>query len=302
MPETGLTWLANDKVLSAEELERVVALFVTLGVETIRLTGGEPLLRSDLVDVVARLSKLRTPQGAPVQLSMTTNGIGLEKVIDDLVAVGLSRVNISVDTLDRSKFKALTKRDRLDDVLRGIRAAAQSPLTPLKLNAVAMRGINEDELIGLVEFAVGMNAQMRFIEQMPLDIGHSWRRDNLLSGQEIHDILSTQFTLIPLSGRGSSPAEMWRIGEGPHLVGIIASVTAPFCAGCNRLRLTADGQIRNCLFARNENDLRELLRGGASDDEIRSAMRHAVTGKRAGHGIGDPTFVQPERGMNAIGG
>lgn len=302
MPETGNIWLANDKVLTADELERTVSLFVRMGVTTVRLTGGEPLLRPDLLDIVSRLSALRTPQDEPISLSMTTNGIGLEKVVNELVEAGLSRVNISLDTLNRQKFAELTKRDRIDDVLRGIQAATESSLSPVKLNAVAMRGVNEDELIDLVDFALSMNAQMRFIEQMPLDISHSWKRESLLSGEEIHRILSQKFTLTPQGNRESSPAEMWHIDGSDALVGIIASVTAPFCSGCNRLRLTADGQVRNCLFATEESDLRAQLRLGASEHDLETTVRVAVLGKRAGHGIGEPEFTQPERGMNAIGG
>ena len=302
MPESGMQWLANDKILSADEIESVVTTFVALGVTSVRLTGGEPLLRHDLGDIVARIAALTTPSGSPVAVSMTTNGIGLPERIAELEEAGLRRINISLDTLHPERFRELTKRDRLDDVLAGIEAARQSSLGPVKINSVAMRGVNDDELCDLVDYAISIGAQIRFIEHMPLDISHTWRRENLLSGAEIQAILSQRFTLAPVAGRGTAPAELFTIDGGPHEVGIIASVTAPFCSNCDRIRLTADGQVRNCLFAKEESDLRLQLRAGADAGELASTIRASIAAKRAGHGINEPEFIQPERGMNAIGG
>lgn len=302
MPELGLNWLAKAEILSAEEIQRIVRVLVAAGVSSVRLTGGEPLLRPDLVDIVAGVAALETPDGTPVEVSMTTNGIGLAAKLDDLITAGLGRVNISLDTMQPERFVQLTRRDRLDDVFDGIRAASASSLRPLKLNAVAMRGVNDDELVDLVEFAQSVDAQMRFIEQMPLDLSHTWSRENMLSREEIIDALSTRFILEPVPERDSRPAERFTLDGGPHQVGIIASVTAPFCSSCDRLRLTADGQLRNCLFAREESNLRDPLRDGATEAELTDCIRLAVRAKRAGHGIDNPEFVQPERGMNAIGG
>jgi cyclic pyranopterin phosphate synthase len=233
---------------------------------------------------------------------MTTNGIGLGEQIDNLVASGLTRVNISLDTLQPERFRELTKRDRFTDVMAGIEAARHSALAPVKLNTVAMRAVNEDELVDLVEFACSINAELRFIEQMPLDISHTWRRDNLLDGEAIRQILSTRYTLTEVAGRGSAPAELFTLDHGPHRVGIIASISAPFCGDCNRVRLTADGQVRNCLFATDESDLRDALRSGASDEKLASIIRGSIAAKLPGHGINKEDFVQPTRGMNAIGG
>ena len=238
----------------------------------------------------------------PVEVAMTTNGIRLDALLDDLVDARLDRLNISLDTLRPERFAALTRRDRLDDVLRGIDAAAQSPLRPLKLNAVAMRGVNDDELVDLVEFATGIGAQMRFIEQMPLDAGHTWDRARMVTREEILEALSRRWALTPVPGRGHAPAERFLLDGGPATVGVIAAVTAPFCAGCDRLRLTADGQLRNCLFAKDELDLAAVLRGGGDDEAIDAVLRRSVEAKLPGHGINDPGFLQPSRGMNAIGG
>ncbi|OJV60719.1 MAG: cyclic pyranopterin phosphate synthase [Cellulomonas sp. 73-145] len=311
MPAEGMAWLATPSILSADEIVRVARVCAQDGVTTFRLTGGEPLLRPDLVDLVRRLSALRGPAGDPVQVAMTTNGIRLGAVLDDLVAAGLHRLNISLDTLRPDRFHALTRRDRLDDVLEGIAAAAASPLRPLKLNAVAMRGVNDDELVDLVEFAVAHGAQMRFIEQMPLDAGHTWDRGRMVTRDEMLAALGERWTLTPLPGRGGAPAETFLLDGGPDRVGVIAAVTAPFCGACDRLRLTADGQLRSCLFATSELDLRAVLRDQPgpdgldderTDDALDVVLRRCVHGKLPGHGINDPGFLQPARGMNAIGG
>ncbi|KAG4080601.1 hypothetical protein HA402_004127 [Bradysia odoriphaga] len=297
MPEQGKEWLAKQSILTTDEIERIARIAAAHGITTFRLTGGEPLLRRDLADVIARL---RGIDG--VTIAMTTNGIGLDTSLPALLDAGLDRLNISIDTLRPERFHALTRRDRLDDVLRGIRAAADAGLKPLKLNAVAMRGVNDDELVELVDFAVSMGAQMRFIEQMPLDAGHTWSRENMVPREEILEALRAHWTLEEIPGRGGAPAETWRLDGGEHIVGVIASVTAPFCGACDRLRLTADGQLRNCLFSNREYDLVPLLRAAASDDDIALRLRSCVWGKLPGHAIDDPGFLQPRRGMNAIGG
>ncbi|WP_261393820.1 GTP 3',8-cyclase MoaA [Microbacterium esteraromaticum] len=305
MPEQGVEWLAKSSILSTDEIVRVAQAAADAGITTFRLTGGEPLLRRDVVDVVRRLARLKSPDG-PVQVAMTTNGIVLASMLDDLIDAGLSRLNISIDTLRRDRFAALTRRDRLDDVLAGITAAAESGLRPLKLNTVAMRGVNDDEMVDLVRFALDHGAELRFIEQMPLDAGHTWDRSAMVTRDEILAALGTRWRLEPVPGRGGAPAERWRLhGPGAHegaTVGVIASVTAPFCGACDRLRLTADGQLRNCLFSTHEFDLLPSLRGDASDVVVEDVLRRCIWAKLPGHAINDPSFLQPDRGMNAIGG
>lgn len=313
MPEQGNEWLARSSILTLDEIERVARVAAASGISTFRLTGGEPLLRTDIVEVVRRLAAIRGSDGRPVDLAMTTNGIRLAELIEPLRAAGLRRLNISIDTLRRDRFHALTRRDRLDDVLAGIAAAAVSGLRPLKLNAVAMRGVNDDELVELVSFALAHDAQLRFIEQMPLDAGHTWDRAAMVTRAEILDALSARWRLAPVPGRGGAPAERWTLDGGPATVGVIASVTAPFCGQCDRLRLTADGQLRNCLFSTGEYDLLPVLRsddppvagrglGAGGDAAVDAVLRACVAGKLPGHAIDDPAFLQPARGMNAIGG
>lgn len=305
MPAEGLPWLPRAEMLSDDELVRLVAIAVRLGVRRLRLTGGEPLIRPGVTDLVARLAAIR-PR---LELSMTTNGLALSRHAQALRVAGLERINVSLDTLDPARFAALTRRDRHGDVLAGIEAAAAAGLAPIKVNSVLMRGINEDEPAAMLRWCLGRGYQLRFIEQMPLDPQHGWDRAKMLTAAEILARLRTEYVLAPAGGRGSAPAEVWQVLRGPGLaagrtgtVGVIASVTHPFCAACDRVRLTADGQLRNCLFARTESDLRTPLRDGASDDELADLMRAAVAAKRRGHGIGDPDFVQPDRPMSAIGG
>ena len=302
MPEQGNEWLARMSILTLDEIERVARVGAAAGITTFRLTGGEPLLRPDVVDVVRRLSAIEGPSG-PVEIAMTTNGIRLPEFLPALIDAGLHRLNISIDTIRRDRFRDLTRRDRLDDVLRGIAAAQASGLRPLKLNAVAMRGVNDDEIVELTEFAIAHDAQLRFIEQMPLDAGHTWDRASMVTRDEILDALAARWALVPIPGRGGAPAERWALEGGPHTVGVIASVTAPFCGDCDRLRLTADGQIRNCLFSTTEYDLLPILRAdGSNDAALDDMLRSSVRGKLPGHAIDDPSFLQPLRGMNAIGG
>ncbi|QCR19057.1 GTP 3',8-cyclase MoaA [Agrococcus sp. SGAir0287] len=309
MPEQGMEWLARSSILTLDEIERVARVAAASGITTLRLTGGEPLLRPDIVEVVARLSRIVGVDGERLHVAMTTNGIRLAALLPALVDAGLSRLNVSIDTIDRERFAALTRRDRLADVLEGIEAARASRLRPLKLNAVAMRGVNDDELVDLVAFAIAHDAQLRFIEQMPLDAGHTWDRASMVTREEILTALSARWELVPVPGRGGAPAERWTLagtadGDGrPYTVGVIASVTAPFCGDCDRLRLTADGQLRNCLFSTSEYDLLPVLRGAdPSDAAIDAVLRACIRGKLPGHAIDDPGFLQPSRGMNAIGG
>jgi cyclic pyranopterin phosphate synthase len=300
MPAEGLPWLPGAELLSDDELVRLIRVAVErLGVNDVRFTGGEPLLRPGLAGIIRRTTAL-TPRP---QTSLTTNGIQLNKLAVGLAEAGLDRINVSLDTLQRERFTTLARRDRLPDVLTGLRAAAQAGLSPVKLNALLMRGVNDDEAVALLEFALAHGYEMRFIEQMPLDAQHGWSRSAMVTAEEILDALSARFVLTPdPAARGGAPAETWLIDGGPAKVGVIASVTRPFCGACDRTRLTADGQVRNCLFARTESDLRNPLRAGASDEELAERWRAAMWGKHPGHGIDDPTFLQPDRPMSAIGG
>jgi cyclic pyranopterin phosphate synthase len=301
MPPEGLEWLPKPELLTDDEVVRLVRIGVeTLGITEVRYTGGEPLLRRGLVDVVQRTAAL-----APrPQISLTTNGIGLERLAAPLREAGLERVNVSLDTLDRDVFLRLSHRDRLSDVLSGLAAAARAGLTPVKVNAVLMRGINEHEAVPLLAYCLDRGYQLRFIEQMPLDAQHGWRREEMVTADEILAHLKIAFELTPdePGSRGSAPAEIFLVAGGPATVGVIGSVTRPFCGACDRVRLTADGQIRNCLFATEESNLRDALRAGATDGELTDRWRAAVRAKRPGHGIDDPSFLQPARPMSAIGG
>jgi cyclic pyranopterin phosphate synthase len=300
MPADGLPWLPKPELLTDAEVDRLIRVAVErLGVDEIRFTGGEPLLRPGLPAIIAAAASLRP---RPL-LALTTNGIGLSRLAPALRDAGLDRVNVSIDTLRPDRFAAITRRDRLQDVLDGITAAAGAGLTPVKLNAVLLRGVNDDEAPDLVRWAVDHGYQLRFIEQMPLDAQHGWSRAEMVTADEIQASLQPFFDLTPdPSPRAGAPAETFLVDGGPAKVGIIASVTRPFCGDCDRTRLTADGQIRNCLFATEESDLRAALRGGADDEEIAERWRKAMWLKKAGHGIDDPGFLQPARGMSAIGG
>ena len=306
MPEEGLAWLPKETLLTDAEVVRLVGVATRrLGVTEVRFTGGEPLLRPGLVGIVAETAALNPRP----RMSVTTNGIGLARLAGALADAGLDRVNVSLDTLQPQRFEALARRRRLEDVIEGARTADAAGLRPVKLNAVLMRGINDDEAVDLLSFALERGYELRFIEQMPLDAQHAWRREDMVAGEEILAQLRSVFTLSPdPTERGAAPAETWLVeghaaaDGGPAKVGVIASVTQPFCGACDRTRLTADGQVRNCLFSQDETDLRGLLRGGAGDDELADAWREAMWGKRAGHGIDDPSFLQPARPMSAIGG
>lgn len=303
MPSDFSDWLPGDHLLTADEIVELVDVATEQGITGVRLTGGEPLLRPDAAEIVRRINALpRAPK-----ISLTTNGLRLASSAQELKDAGLERVNISLDTLDAERFKKLTFRDRFHDVIAGIEAAIEAGLLPVKVNTVLMRGVNDDEAIPLLRHAVENGWNLRFIEQMPLDAGGLWARPVMVTAQEIFDDLSREFILTPVENRGSAPAEEFLVNGGPATVGIIASVSKPFCAACDRLRLTADGQIRNCLFSQEETDLRATLR----DPELSAAERReqiaglfaaSTAAKLPGHGINDPSFIQPARPMSAIGG
>lgn len=301
MPEEGLQWLGKPELLTDEEIVRLVGIAVTrLGVTEIRFTGGEPLLRRGLVDLVRRCAALEPRP----RLSLTTNGIGLARTAGALAEAGLDRVNVSLDTLRPEVFKTLTRRDRHRDVIDGLAAARAAGLTPVKVNTVLMPGLNEDEAPELLAWALAEGYELRFIEQMPLDAQHGWTREGMITAGDVLASLRTRFGLSPEGDqeRGSAPAERWLVDGGPGRVGVIGSVTRPFCAACDRTRLTADGQVRTCLFATEESDLRSALRSGADDEEIARRWKLAMWGKKAGSGLDDPAFLQPARPMSAIGG
>ncbi|HEY5149632.1 MAG TPA: GTP 3',8-cyclase MoaA [Mycobacterium sp.] len=300
MPAEGLDWLPGDELLSRDELTRLLDLAVTrLGITSVRFTGGEPLLYKGLEDVVAATAALRPRP----EIALTTNGVGLARRADALAAAGLDRVNVSLDTLDPQRFTAITRRDRLSDVLDGLAAAAAAGLGPVKVNAVLDSASGLDDAVELLRYCLRFGYQLRIIEQMPLDAGHLWRRDATLSADDIFAALAAHFQLTTdPAPRGSAPARLWRVDGGPATVGIIASVSHAFCSACDRTRLTADGQVRSCLFATEETDLRALLRSGADDAALETAWRAAMWRKAPGHGINDPDFVQPQRPMSAIGG
>jgi cyclic pyranopterin phosphate synthase len=300
MPAEGLDWLPKDEILTDDEVVRLVRIGVErLGITAVRFTGGEPLLRRGLVDVVRRTKAL---DPSP-EVSLTTNGLGLDRVAAALHDAGLDRVNVSLDTVRREDFARIALRDRFDDVAAGLAAARVAGLEPVKVNAVLLRGVNDDQAPELLRWCLDHGYHLRFIEQMPLDPQHGWMRSTMVTADEILASLEEEFVLTA-SGRprGSQPAEEFTVDGGPFTVGVIASVTRPFCGDCDRVRLTADGQIRNCLFAREESDLRTAMRGGADDAELARRWVAAMAAKLPGHGIDDPTFLQPGRPMSAIGG
>jgi cyclic pyranopterin phosphate synthase len=301
MPPEGLDWLPSPDLLTDDEVVRLARIGVEqLGITEIRYTGGEPLLRRGLAGIVARTAGLRPRP----ETSLTTNGIGLARLAGPLRDAGLDRINVSLDTLRPETFRELSRRDRLPDVLAGMAAAAAAGLTPVKVNSVLMRGLNDDEAVPLLRYCLERGYQLRFIEQMPLDAQHGWQRSTMVTADEILDALSAEFVLTPddPAARGSAPAESFLVDGGPARVGVIGSVTRPFCGTCDRVRLTADGQVRNCLFAREESNLRDPMRAGASDAELARRWQQAVASKLPGHGINDPGFLQPARPMSAIGG
>ncbi len=296
MPAEGLQWLPREEVLTFEELERIARLLVERhGVRSIRLTGGEPTVRAHLPVLVSKLAAL------PVDLALTTNGATLRACAADLAAAGLRRVNVSLDSLQPERFAELTRRDELDNVLDGIDAAVEAGLAPVKVNVVIVRGVNHDEIVDLARYGRERGVTIRFIEFMPLDARGGWRNDQVVSQAEIVEQIGAVFPLEPIV-RGHEPAERFRYVDGQGEVGVIPSVTRPFCEQCDRIRLTADGQLRSCLFSLEDHDLRGVLRGGGTDDDLSAAIERCVGAKWAGHAINQVQFVRPGRSMSQIGG
>lgn len=308
MPAEGLAWLPTEQTLTDDEVVRLLRVAVErLGVTKLRFTGGEPLLRPGLERILAAATQLRTVDGGVPELALTTNGLGLDKRIGRLKAAGLQRVNISIDSLDPVVYARLTRRNRLHDVLSSVRAVDEAGLRPLKVNAVVMRGENEADVVRLADFCLRGGYELRFIEQMPLGPQHTWERSGMVTAHEILDLLMVRYTLTPVDEpRGAAPAALWWVApddtQPGGTVGVIASVSAPFCGDCDRTRLTSDGQVRSCLFSRREADLRAILRGGGSDDDLVAAWKGEHLIKPRSHGIDDVGFEQPRRTMSAIGG
>jgi cyclic pyranopterin phosphate synthase len=296
MPEEGMTWLPKSEVLTFEELERVARVLVERhGIRSIRLTGGEPTVRAHLPVLIAKLAAL------PVDLALTTNGATLRTIAPALAEAGLRRVNVSLDSLQHERFAALTRRDQLDDVLAGIDAAVDAGLAPVKVNVVVVRGVNDDEVVAMASYGRDRGVSVRFIEWMPLDGGDAWTNDQVVTQAEILDRIGAVFPVEPVA-RGSEPAERFRYLDGKGEVGVIPSVTRPFCEQCDRIRLTADGQLRSCLFSLADHDLRSILRSGGGDDDLSAAIEACVGAKWAGHAINQVHFVRPRRSMSQIGG
>jgi cyclic pyranopterin phosphate synthase len=300
MPAEGMDWLPKDQVLDFDEIERLVRLLAGMGVSEIRVTGGEPLVRRDLSQLVGRITTI----GGIREVSITTNAVLLADQIDDLVAAGLARVNVSVDSLDPERFAAITRRDDLGRVLEGLAACERhETLRPIKVNAVLLRGLSEPDVLPLAEFARNRPYVVRFIEVMPLDAPRDWERSSVLSGAEVRAMVEARWPLVSLDReRPSAPGTRWRFADGAGELQFVSSVTESFCASCDRLRLTADGQLRTCLFAEDETDLRGLLRAGATDGEIEGIIRDAVSAKGPGHGMERPDWTYTGRPMSLIGG
>lgn len=308
MPADGLDWMPTQEALTDAETIRLIALAVeTLGIRQVRFTGGEPLLRKSLEDIVAATKALRTDEGRAPTTAVTTNALGLARRADRLKEAGLDRINISLDTTSPDLYARLTRRDRIQDVYAGIDAALAAGLEPVKINAVVMPGINEDGVVDLVDFALERGLQLRFIEQMPLGPREQWKREDMVTAEEILERVGRRFTLTPAAEpRGAAPAALWDVTDGERTgkLGVIASVTHPFCGTCDRTRLTTDGAVRSCLFSAQSDEvsLRDMMRAGASDAELADAWAGAMWAKKPGHGIDDPGFLQPERLMSEIGG
>jgi cyclic pyranopterin phosphate synthase len=299
MPAEGLPWLDREEILSFEEIERIVALLASMGVSDVRLTGGEPLVRRDFPVLVSMLARVDGIE----DLSLTTNGYLLERDADALVAAGVDRVNVSIDSLQRDRFFFITRRDSLPQVMRGLEALARHPeVHPIKVNAVAMRGFTEEEALPFAEFARTSAFQVRFIEFMPLDADHEWQPDAVLTGKELRELIGAVHPLEELPREPSATARVFRFDDGQGEIGFVSPVSEPFCADCNRVRLTAEGKLRTCLFSLHETDLREPLRASATDDELEEIVRAAVWRKELKHHVGEPGFRQPARTMSAIGG
>ena len=303
MPAEGMQWLDRGEVLTYDELARIAGIFVErFGVNSIRLTGGEPTVRAHLPRLIAKLGALRLEDGSRPDLAMTTNGSTLRNVAAELRDAGLDRVNVSLDTLRRDRFLQMTRRDDIDNVLAGIKEAQAAGFDPVKVNAVVERGANDDEIIDLARFGRETGVEVRFIEFMPLDATNEWERNKVVTQDEIVSAIHAVFPVVQVEARGHAPADRWRYLDGKGTVGVIPSVSHPFCGDCDRVRLTADGQFRTCLFSTEESDIRAVIRGGGSDDDVEALVRRAVAGKWAGHQINQVNFVRPKRTMSQIGG
>ena len=300
MPAEGLLWMKQSALLTPNEIFEIARIAYSAGFREFRITGGEPLIRPDIQDIIRRLSSLSTPED-PVDISMTTNAVLLDRFAGPLRNAGLGRLNVSLDTLDPKRYKELTLRDDIDKVFLGLRAARSAGIERIKINTLLIPGVNDDEVLPLAAFALKNDFELRFIEQMPL--GHAkWDSSSIITQADILSELSARYTLTKLPGRGSAPAARWQLNEGPGTVGIIASVTNPFCKDCDRLRLSADGKLRTCLFSDVETDLATPLRAGATDEELLEIMSRATLEKGAGHAIGKAAYVRPKKGMSQIGG
>jgi GTP 3',8-cyclase len=298
MPAEGLAWLPKEEILTFEEMTRLLGIFVGLGVKSIKVTGGEPTVRADL----PRLVRMFRQVGPELDISITTNGMLLDRLAAPLAEAGVDRATVSCDSLMRHRFAEMTRRDALDKVLTGLKAAEAAGLTPIKINTVVIGGTNDDEMVDFARWARETGFEVRFIEYMPLDAEHKWERDKVVPAARILEAIGAVFPLTT-DGHGTEPATSYRFADGaPGGIGVIASVTEPFCDTCNRLRLTAEGQVRSCLFALEETDLRDPMRAGASDDELAALIRDNVWRKWSGHRINHPDFVQPARSMSMIGG
>jgi cyclic pyranopterin phosphate synthase len=303
MPAEGMTWLDRSEVLTYEEIERVARICVeTFGVDSLRLTGGEPTVRAHLPQLISKLAALRLPDGTKPDIALTTNGATLRNIASELRNAGLDRINVSMDSLKPERFFAMTRRDELHNVLAGIAEAQVAGFSPMKVNAVVERGANDDEILDLVRYGRDNNVEVRFIEFMPLDATNEWERNKVVSQDEIVATIAAEFPLELMPARGAAPADRWRFLDGKGTVGVIPSVTHPFCGDCDRVRLTSDGQFRTCLFATDESDIRSLLRNGGTDAEIAELIQVAVGAKWAGHQINQVNFIRPNRSMSQIGG
>jgi cyclic pyranopterin phosphate synthase len=300
MPAEGLAWLPKKEILTYEEMLRLARIFIDLGIRTVRLTGGEPLMRQDIDILIRGLTRLEPD----LDLSMTTNGFFLRDKAESLAEAGLRRINVSLDSLRPERFERMVRRDGnlVFKILDGMQAARQVGLQPVKVNCVVMRGYNDDELVDFARLGREHDYQVRFIEYMPLDAQGEWSMKTVVPGAEVLARIHEVFPLEPASTNGAEPATVYRFADGRGSIGVIASVSAPFCDSCNRIRITADGQLRTCLFSIHEHNLKALVRSGASDEEIADFIIAAVWKKEAGHKINQPDFVKPSRSMSAIGG
>lgn len=303
MPEEGLKWLDRAEVLTFEEIERIARICVErFGLDSVRLTGGEPTVRAHLPKLIERLAQLRLQDGRKPDIALTTNGATLRSIATQLRQAGLDRINVSLDSLQRERFLAMTRRDELENVLAGINEAVAAGFDKVKINSVVERGTNDDEILDLATFGRDKGVEVRFIEFMPLDATNEWERNKVVTQDEIVSAIAQVYPLEQIPARGAAPADRWRYLDGKGTVGVIPSVSQPFCGDCDRVRITSDGQFRTCLFATNDFDLRSIMRNGGTDDEMAQLIIDAVDTKWAGHQINQVNFIRPNRSMSQIGG